>query len=248
MDAVGQVLLGWIAFGGTHTALSHPPLRERLVAKLGARGFLLTYSLVAFATFGPLAWIFFTSRVPAAVPLSVLATVPGIWWLTMAMMFVAVNLIVIGFSQPNPVSALMAGMGGAQPAGGGAADAMDAGGRAGDGDAARGALRITRHPAFMGVALAGLAHLLVNPAPIDRAFFGGMALYALLGCAHQDWRRRRAGGAELARFFAVTSFLPFVAIAQGRNRLVANELRPAILAAAAVVFGLIFFTHHRIFG
>lgn len=232
MDAVDQVLLGWLAFGGTHTALSHPPLRDRLVTRLGDRGFLLAYSLVAFATFGPLAWIYFSSRVSAAVPLPVLATVPGVWWLTMAMMFVAVNLIVIGFSQPNPVSALMAGMGGPQAAG----------------DAARGALRITRHPAFMGVALAGLAHLLVNPAPIDRAFFGGMTVYAVLGCAHQDWRRRRAGGDALARFFAETSFLPFVAIAQGRNRLVVSELRPAILAAAAALFALIFVTHHRIFG
>lgn len=227
MDSVGLVLLGWIAFGGTHTALSHPPVRDRLVAQLGDRGFLLAYSLVAFTTFGPLAWVFFSRRVSAAVPLPDLATVPGVWWLTMAMMFVALNLIVIGFSQPNPVSALMAGA--AEPA-------------------ARGALRITRHPAFMGVGLAGLAHLLVNPAPIDRAFFGGMALYAVLGCAHQDWRRRRSGGAAIERFFAETSFLPFVAIVQGRNRFVPSELRPGILAAAATLFGLLFFTHHQIFG
>lgn len=236
MNSVDLVLLGWLAFGGTHTLLSHPPLRDRLVARLGDRGFLLAYSLVAFATFGPLAWIFFTERVSAAVPLPALVTVPGGWWLTMAMMFVALNLIVIGFSQPNPVSALMAGTGGAESGG------------AEREPAARGALRITRHPAFMGVALAGLAHWLVNPAPIDRAFFGGMAIYAVLGCAHQDWRRRRSGGASLERFFAETSFLPFVAIAQGRNRFVFGELRPAILAVAAALFGLLFFTHHRIFG
>ncbi|NJO12951.1 MAG: hypothetical protein HC872_05210 [Gammaproteobacteria bacterium] len=35
-----------------------------------------------------------------------LATVPGIWWLTILLMFVALNLIVIGFASPNPVSNL----------------------------------------------------------------------------------------------------------------------------------------------
>ncbi|MBY0398801.1 NnrU family protein [Myxococcota bacterium] len=258
MDAVDQVLLGWLAFGGTHTALSHPPLRDRLVAKLGDRGFLLVYSLVAFATFVPLVRAFFTQRVPGAVPLPVLATVPGIWWLTMAMMFVALNLIVIGFMRPNPVSALMAGIGGGGGAGvvvdsavGGTAMTGRASGRRGHdgaGSTARGALRITRHPAFMGVALAGFAHLLVNPAPIDRAFFGGMVVYSILGCAHQDWRRRRAGGPALEGFFAETSFLPFVAIAEGRNRLVVGELPKLGLVASAALFGLLFVTHHRIFG
>jgi uncharacterized membrane protein len=232
MNPTMQIVLGWLLFGGTHTALSHPPLRSRLVARLGERGFLLCYSLVAFATFVPLVWLFFARRISAAVPLPVLATVPGIWWLTMGLMFVATNLIVIGFTRPNPVSALMA----PDPSGGSSSPA------------AVGALRITRHPAFMGVALAGLAHLLVNPAPIDRAFFGGMAVYAVLGCAHQDWRRRKAEGPALERFFAETSFFPFVAIARGRNRLVLGELRPGILVVAAIGYGLLFFHHHRFFG
>ena len=86
-----------------------------------------------------------------------------------------------------------------------------------------------------------------NPAAIDRAFFGGMAIYSVLGCAHQDWRRRRTGGSELAAFFAETSFLPFVAIATGRNRLVLRELRPLVLVGAAGLYVAIFVFHHRIF-
>lgn len=226
MEPTTQVLFGWLLFGATHTALSHPPVRDRLVARLGDRGFLAVYSLVAFASFVPLVRAFFANRIGSPIPLPVLATVPGIWWLTMFMMFVALNLIVIGFASPNPVSNLT--------------------GRFGGGGAV-GALRITRHPAFMGVALFGLAHLLVNHTPIDRAFFGGLAVYPVLGCAHQDWRRRRAGGAELAPFFAATSFLPFVAIAEGRNRFVLGELRPALLLAAAGAFAVLFFSHHRLF-
>jgi uncharacterized membrane protein len=229
VDPTTQVMLGWLMFGGTHTALSHPPVRDRLVARLGERGFLGVYSLVAFATFVPLVWSFFANRIATPVPLPVLAAIPGLAWLTMLLMFVALNLILLGFTSPNPVSALM---------GPGA-------GRAGSG--AAGALRITRHPAFLGVALAGLAHVLVNPAPIDRAFFGGLALYGVVGCAHQDWRRRRTGGPALDAFFAETSFFPFVAIATGRNRLVLGELRPLVLLIAAALYGAIFFFHHRIF-
>lgn len=227
MEPTTQVILGWLLFGGTHTVLSHPPVRDRLVARLGDRGFLAVYSLVAFATFVPLCWQFFAHRIATPVPLPLLATIPGIAWVTMVLMFVALCLILLGFSSPNPVSALMSPAAGAS--------------------GARGALRITRHPAFMGVALAGLSHCLVNPAAIDRAFFGGMAIYAVAGCAHQDWRRRRAGGAELAPFFAETSFFPFVAILSGRNRFVFDELRPLVLLAAAALYAAIFFFHHRLF-
>lgn len=225
MDPIQQVALGWLAFGGSHTLLSHPPIREPLVARLGQRGFQGVYSLVAFATFVPLVWTFFAHRIATPVPLPILLHAPGPAWGTIGLMFVALNMIVLGFASPNPVSSLTA--------------------KAGVG--AIGPLRITRHPGFMGVALFGLAHLVVNPAPIDRAFFGGLVGYALLGCAHQDWRKRRAGRGdpESERFFAETSFLPFVAILQGRNRLVARELRPGLLVAAAVVYVAIFFFHHR---
>jgi len=225
MDPVAQVIIGWLAFGSTHTALSHPPVRDRLVARLGDWGFVVLYSLVAFTTFVPLVWSFFAHRIASPIPLPTLVAVPGIWWLTMLIMFVALNLVVIGFASPNPVSNLTSRFGGG----------------------AVGVLRITRHPAFMGVALFGLAHLLVNHTPIDRAFFGGLVVYPVLGCAHQDWRRRQAGGAALEPFFAATSFLPFVAIAQGRNRFVPGELRPVLLLVTAALYLAIFFYHDRLF-
>lgn len=226
MNPALEVLVWWLLFAGTHTALSHPPVRGVLVRRFGARGFAALYSLVAFATFIPLMWTFFSRRSAHVVPLPALAMTPGIWWLTMLLMLLALLLIVLGFSRPNPVSTLMGG--------------VDSG--------ARGALRITRHPAFMGVALFGFAHLLVNYSAIDRVMFGGMFVYALLGCAHQDWRRRRIDDPQLRKFFAETSFLPFVAILSGRNRFEWRELRPGALIVAVVVFALVFSFHHRIFG
>jgi len=226
MNPAIEVLILWLLFAGTHTALSHPPIRSRLVSRLGQGGFLGLYSLVAFATFVPLAWTFFSNRSSHAVPLPVLAMTPGIWWVTMLLNLFAILLLVLGFSRPNPVSSLTA-----RP-----------------GSSAMGVLRITRHPAFMGVAILGLGHLLVNHSAIDRVFFGGTFLYALLGCAHQDWRRRQSESPELRQLFAETSFFPFVAIATGRNRFELRELSPGALIMAVSVFSLVFVFHHRFFG
>lgn len=220
------VLLLWILFAGTHTVLSHPPVRRPLVARLGTPGYLLLYSIVGLATFGPLLAAFFGYRTPHVIPLPLLAQTPGIWWATMVLMFFAIMLVVLGFSRPNPVSSLTD-----KP-----------------GSGALGVLRITRHPAFMGVAIMGFAHLLVNYAAIDRVFFGGLLAYSILGCIHQDWRRRQTEQSERGQYFAETSFFPFVAILQRRNRLVLRELSPVAVGIGIVVYVAIFFFHARILG
>jgi len=226
MDPVVIILLLWFLFTGTHTVLSHPPIREPLVARLSLRGYIFFYSSVAFATLIPLVWAFFEYRTPSVVPLPSLAQSPGIWWVTMFLMFIAVMLLVLGFSRPNPVSSL-----------------MDK-----SGSSAMGALRITRHPAFMGVAVMGLAHLLVNYSTIDRVFFGGLLIYPILGCAHQDWRRRQTSEPGRERYFAETSFLPFVAILQGRNKLVLREFNPIAVCIGVAAYVSIFVFHHKIVG
>lgn len=135
--------------------------------------------------------------------------------------------MVLGISRPNPVSALTGG----------------------SNSSAKGVLRITRHPGFMGLAIFGLAHVFVTNSAIDRVFFGGMFLYALAGSARQDWRRRLSASPELLRFFAETSFFPFAAIVTRRNRFVPRELSSgALIAAIAFCFFLVFWFHHRLFG
>ena len=51
------VLIAAIAFVGSHFLLSHP-LRAPIVARVGEKGFLGIYSLVAFATLGWLAHVY----------------------------------------------------------------------------------------------------------------------------------------------------------------------------------------------
>jgi uncharacterized membrane protein len=101
----------------------------------------------------------------------------------------------------------------------------------------RGLTRITRHPLFMGIALWGCSHLLLNGYATDVLFFGGLLIFSLLGAWHQDVRKRVTDRERLGPFFAETSFWPFAAILAGRNRLLWSELPwvgLAIGAAAAI--------------
>ena len=52
------MLLASVLFLGTHLGISSTALRDRLVAALGERGYLIVYSLVAFATLGYLIWMY----------------------------------------------------------------------------------------------------------------------------------------------------------------------------------------------
>ena len=227
MDPAIKVLLWWLAFGGTHTVLTHPPIRSAVTGSLGEKGFSGIYAVISFATFVPLVWTFFANRVSHAKPLLAVAMTPGLEWVTMLLMLLAVLLLVLGFAQPSPLS-----LAGARSPSSGIG----------------GVLRITRHPVFMAFAIFGLAHCLVNSSAIDRVFFGGMLVYSLIGCAHQDWRKQQSADEKTRRFFAETSFFPFAAIASGRNRFELGELAGKSALIALVVFVVIFAFHHRWFG
>jgi uncharacterized membrane protein len=218
------ILFWWLAFGATHTMLSSLRLRPRFIARLGARGFLGVYSLVAFATFIPLVWVYFGSKHSGPL-LWNLAAVPGVRPLAIALSALAVVLLVLAFAQPSPLG-LVPGV----PR------------------RARGVTRITRHALFMAITLWGLAHLLVNGFLSDVLFFGGFVAYGLYGSHHQDIRKRADGGPELAAFYAETSLLPFGAILNGRNRLVASEIPVAGLALGVVAAALLYIFHERLFG
>src|SRR5688500_1184359 len=96
-------------------------------------------------------------------------------------------------------------------------------------DPARGVIRITRHPIMWGVMLWAAAHIVARGDTKGLVFFGSFLLLAALGTLAMDARKR--ANPDWPRFAAVTSHVPFVAIAQGRNRLVWREigwLRPGI--------------------
>jgi uncharacterized membrane protein len=112
---------------------------------------------------------------------------------------------------------------------------------------ARSVLRITRHPFLWGVALWGAGHLLINGERWAVMLFGALGLMAVLGARSID-RKGAARDAEgWARFAAVTSNVPFVAIAQGRNRLDPGEIGWRGLVGIAIAAAIALF-HRQLFG
>ena len=184
MSPAAWVALLWLAFAGSHLALASRRVEPRLTAALGRNGYVGLYSAVAFATFVPLCWVYFTNRhaggwlwgVPATGPLRV-AIYAG---LALAFVLVAASLL-----RPSPAAVVP---GDARPGG---------------------VYLLTRHPLMMGFMLIGLLHLIPNGAASDIAFFGGLALFPPIGAWHQDARKRAAGDAAVRAFLDATPFVPF---------------------------------------
>lgn len=223
MSGWGDVLLWWIAFAGWHLALSSSRLRPRLIRRLGGRGFQAVYSAGALASFLMLVTSYAGAKHDGALLWS-LAAVPGVRATSIAITAVALTLAIASQFERRPTDLVP----GAAPT-------------------ARGFSRITRHPGFMFFGLLGLSHCLVNGFASDVIFFGGFAVWAVVGCAHLDARKRNADPA-LEPYFAETSLVPFVAIARGRNRLVPGELPRVGLLAGALVTALLFTFHSSLFG
>lgn len=200
----------WLAFAGTHLALASRRVEPRLVAALGKGGYLGLYSAVAFATFVPLCWIYFTNRhagewlwfVPATGALRV-ALYAG---LLVASVFVAG-----AYLRPPPTGLIPR-------------------------DPRPGGIQLlARHPLMTGFALIGALHLIPNGAASDVAFFGGLALFPIIGAWHQDARKRAEGDPAVLAYLDGTPFWPFT----GRETL--RGLRELPWTSIAAGLGLALF-------
>jgi len=221
MQGWGWVLAWWLAFAATHMLLSARNVRASLVARLGDQGFLGIYSLVALATFVPLIIAYFSNKHSGPLLWS-LHDVPGAWSAQLVLAGLAWTVVVAAVVQPSPVS-------------------MDPRIRA----EPHGLTRITRHPLFLGLALWGLSHLLLNGTTSDVVFFGGFVVYSVIGALHQDSRKRAEP--RLAGFYKTTSVVPFAAIAAGKTRLAGDELPWMGLAVGLVVAVVLYWLHPWLF-
>jgi uncharacterized membrane protein len=188
------------------------PLRPALVNAMGEWPYRGAYSLVALITLVWMAWAY------AGAPREQLWT--GTREMSYVLMPLAFVLIACGYWR-NP---MMVG-----------ADKLLK-----SEDPARGIIRVTRHPIMWGIMLWAAAHILARGDLKSLVFFGGFLLLALVGTLSMDARKRPNPG--WARFAAVTSHVPFVAVVQGRNRIDWREigwLRPAI--GLAVFFAVLAF-------
>lgn len=182
---MGGLALAVLSFVGSHELLSHP-LRRPLAARLGEKGFLLLYSLVAFATF---AWIVVEFR---AAPADVLWVAPEWVWTVGALVMLVASILFVGsLTAPNPA---MPGAGGRLA---GAPDPV-------------GVLCITRHPMMWSFALWALVHAAVAGRSAVLILAAGIFVLALFGAAMQDRKKAAAFGDSWASWRAKTSFFPFM--------------------------------------
>lgn len=115
-------------------------------------------------------------------------------------------------------------------------------------DAARGILRITRHPFLWGVAVWATGHLLANGDAPSIVLFGALLVLALSGGASIDAKRGKALGARYAAFVARTSNIPFAAILSGKQKLSIGEIGWWRLLLAVVIYAALLWGHPYLFG
>jgi len=184
------------------------PLRPLIVNAIGEWPYRGAYSLVALVTLVWMGWAF--ANAPREPLWMGIREVP---YLVMPLAFV---LIACGYGR-NPT---MVG-----------ADRLLK-----SEDPARGIIRITRHPIMWGIMLWAASHILARGDLRSLIFFGGLLAVAGIGTLLMDSRKK--SNPDWPRFAAVSSNVPFVAVAQGRNRIRWREIgwvRPAAGLAAFFV-------------
>lgn len=214
--SIAALLTATIVFVAAHLVLSSHPIRDTLVARIGERAFSGLYSVLVAL---PFIWMIAAySRAPT----DYLWIAPtGIKHITLTVTIVAAILAVAAVSRNNPAVA------GAPP------PKLE--------DGPKGIFRITRHPFMWGVALWAITHLMATGDAASVIAFGGLATLAIAGTLHSDSRKRRQHGPTWDVYARQSSHLPFLAIAQGRTRLVWAEIgwRPVVLGFALYLVLLI---------
>lgn len=213
-----SLLLATAAFLATHFA-SSTPLRGAAVRAIGEWPWRGVYSLVAFATLGWMIWAY------GQTPREELLWTP-LRHLPSLLVPLAFVLLACGYYR-NPTAVGQEKL-------------------LGSADPARGIIRVTRHPVMWAVILWSLAHIGARADAKSIVFFGGFFVLAAVGTVLIDLKKEKKP--DWARFAAVTSNIPFLAIAQGRNRLAWREigwLQPVIGLA---LFALFFSLHPWLFG
>ena len=221
MNPLTHLALATIAFLVTHYVAS-TPLRAKLVAALG-NAYLGLYSLAAFATLGYMIWAYY--RAPSVG----LWHSPALRYVPLVVMPFALVFVVCGLLTRNPTLVGQEKLLRAEKP-------------------ARGILRITRHPLMWGFALWAASHILARGDAASVVFFGGFLVLALSGTVLLDRRKSVTLGDDWRRFAAITSNVPFVAIATGRNQFRLGEIGGWKILVGLAFYIAVLFLHPALFG
>jgi uncharacterized membrane protein len=199
-------------------------LRAKAVAAIGEGGYSAVFSLLSLALF--IWWVYaFVDTASGA-----RAWLYADWWppVKAAMLLLAAILFVAGLSSPNPTL----------PRAGKLLDRPDVG---------AGIFAVTRHPLMWAFGLWGIAHFLSQPDWRGFWFFCLFAITALGGAVLQEQRKSRLYGASWGNFAAKTSFIPFLALAQGRANLRFSDVGWWRVGLALLLWAALLYLHPWLF-
>jgi uncharacterized membrane protein len=221
---MGSLIAAAVFFDAIHMLVAGTELRWKITGRIGEEAFQGIFSILSL---GGIVWL--SRAYGRAEYVEIWGQVQAFRWLALIAMLIAFFFVVFAFASPNPT-------------------AVRGGAMLKEKEPARGVQRITRHPFLWGVALWSLVHLILNGDLGSVIFFGSFLVLALKGPASIDRKRKRIYGDDWDRFAAVTSNLPFLAIAQGRNSLMIGELGWWRIILVVAVYGFFLHMHKFFFG
>lgn len=167
-----EFTFAFLIFFISHAIPVRPPVKPWLVARVGAGGFTVLYSVVSLAVLG---WLIVAAGRAPFVELWPWA--PWQTHVTLALMLPACLVLAVSVARPNPFSF-----------GGGANERFD--------PARPGIVRWVRHPLLAALTLWALAHAVPNGDLAHLLLFGSFAAFAVMGGRLVDRRKRREMGEE----------------------------------------------------
>ena len=219
---MGMLIIAALVWVGVHVGIAGTRLRDVVVARIGEGPFRGLFSLLSIAA------IVFLVRSWSAAETTALWFAPE-WlrWVLVAVMLVAFLVFVASVSVRNPTLVGPAGVTATPP---------------------RGMLRVTRHPMLWSFALWAAVHIIGNGDAAAIVFFGAFLVTALVGMPSIDAKLARRDPATWQALSATTSIVPFMAIAQGRNRFVPREIGWLTVVIAVVAWAVVLDLHAWLFG
>lgn len=219
-----MLAIAGLVFLGIHIVPA-TPLRRTVVGAIGEGPYMGLFSLISLIVI----WIW-VRAFNATAPDAVLWAFPSWWpWIQAVIILCAAVLFVGGLSSPNPTlpnrGALLERPGVAQ-----------------------GIFAVTRHPLMWSFGLWGIAHLISQPNWRGLWFFGLFALTAIGGAVLQEWRKSKTYGTSWGRFAGKTSFIPMLAVLQGRAKLSLAEIGWWRIAVAVLLWAIMLRLHPWLFG
>lgn len=221
--SLNVLIIAAIFFVVSHFALSHPPIRRILVARLGEKAFLAVYSIVALA-----AMMWLVKAYGAAPYVELWPTAGWMRYVVLAVMPLVSILLVAGLTARNPTAMFWNNPDTIEPL--------------------PGIILVTRHPVMWAVTLWSLAHMVANGDAASLVFFAGLATLALIGMPAIDRRRRLVMGDDWKAFEAVTSVTPFAAVISGCASLSLSAIGLWRIAGGMVLYVVLLFGHQTVIG